>query len=194
MQSIIKERSPVTFPRFIGERVYMRPFFQAEGLPYELSRWQPTVDAMLDGITTDGPIYLMIDQGAVRAGIPHRRPGVHIDGYWNPATGRHDDTPTHFHGGHMSSRHITELVNTRHEAILLASDIAACRGFVGEYEGTIGEGGDCSTLDLSSLEIVNFKSDRCYAGNVTALHESLPAPRDCLRTLVRLNVPGHVVQ
>jgi hypothetical protein len=185
MQSIIKERSPVTFPRFTGERVYMRPFFQSEGLPVDLARWQPTVDAMLDGIATDAPIYLMIDQRAVRAGIPHRRPGVHIDGYWNPATGRHDDTPTHFHGGHM---------NTRHEALLLASDIAACRGFVGDYEGTIGEGGDCSTLDLSSLKIVNFKSDRCYAGNVTALHESLPVPHDCLRTLVRLNVPGHVVR
>ena len=195
MQSIIQERSPVTFPRFSGERVYMRPFLQSEGLPFDLSRWQPTVDAMLYGIATDGPIYLMIDQGMVRAGVTHRRPGVHIDGYWNPETGNHDDRqPAHFHGGYMSQRHITELSKTRHEAILLASDISACRGFIGEYDGIIGEGGDCSTFDLSSLEIVNFKSDRCYAGNVTALHESLPVPHDCLRTLVRLNVPGHIVR
>lgn len=194
MQSIIKERSSVTFPRFTGERVYMRPFIQSEGLPFDLARWQPTVDSMLDGISTDGPIYLMIDQGVVRAGITHRRPGVHIDGYWNPATGSHDGQPAHFHGGHMSQRHITELSKTRHEAILLASDIGACRGFIGEYEGIIGEGGDCSSFDLSSLEIIHFKSDRCYAGNVTALHESLPVPHDCLRTLVRLNVPEHIVR
>lgn len=197
MQSIIKERSPVTFPRFIGERVYMRPFFQSEDLPSDLLRWQLTVDAMLDGVATDGPIYLMIDQGAVGAGIPHRRPGVHIDGYWEPNAkgdwndqgGRWNDIGAHsIPGEHIAEGSLME------EAILLASTVAGCQGYVGSWHGLVGKGGDCSHIDLTGLTKVKFKPNQCYAGNVTALHESLPVPHDCLRTLVRLNVPGHVVR
>lgn len=84
MQSIVQQRGTVSFPTFTGERVYMRPFFKHEGLPEHLSRWQPTVDAMLDGIDTDCPIYLMIDQKEVKANTTHRRPGMHLDGFWIP--------------------------------------------------------------------------------------------------------------
>lgn len=88
-QSTIQQRGAVTFPEFTGERVYMLPFRKAEGLPFDLVRWQPTVDAMLDGIDVVGPIYLMIDQGIVKPGTTHRRPGVHIDGHWVPSIQAH---------------------------------------------------------------------------------------------------------
>lgn len=79
------------------------------------------------------------------------------------------------------------------EAIVLASDVAACRALVGEYTGSIGKGGDVSHLDLSHMREVMFAVDMAYAGNVTFVHESLPVPVDCARTVVRLNVPGYVI-
>ncbi len=84
MQSIVQQRGKVEFPQFMGERHHMRPFFKADGLPQDLARWQPTVDAMLDGIDTDGPVYIMIDEGKVEAGKCHRRPRMHLDGFWIP--------------------------------------------------------------------------------------------------------------
>ncbi len=108
LSSIVQERGHVTFPTFHGERVYMLPFRKADGLPPHLSRWQPTVDAMLEGVDVAGPIYLMIDQSNVAPGAAHRRPGVHIDGYWVPALSAHDATGGHgsgppAQGGHSSS-------------------------------------------------------------------------------------------
>lgn len=197
MQSIIQERAVVTFPEYLGERVYMKPFFQRDGLPFDLARWQPTVDAMLYGVDTEAPIYLMIDQSPVKANQSQRRPGVHIDGYWEPnAKGDWNDQGGRWNdiGAHsIPGTHITD-APFMEEAILLASTISGCKGYLGEWQGIVGKGGNCSHINLSQLDELQFTPNRCYAGNVTALHESIPIAYDCLRTLVRLSVPGHVVR
>jgi hypothetical protein len=192
MKSELIELGSVSFPDNTGERVYMLPFFQREGLPANLSRWQPTVDAMLVGIHTEEPIYLMIDQGRVEAGKSQRRPGAHIDGYWNPEKNGHGGTGGGGHGSHRPGKSGAWNTATfaEPEAILLASDLCASRALVGDFDGPIGEGGDCSRLNLSALESVSLRPHRAYIGNVTMIHESLPVERDCQRTLVRLNLPG----
>lgn len=174
----------------------MRPFTKADGLPKDLSHWQETVDQMLYGIDAPGPIYIMIDQSEVRAGDPQRRPGVHIDGYWNPGINAHGGS----HRGHRieasswdTSGHIIK-PSAEKEAIILASDVSACRALHGEFNGEIGDGGDCSGLDLRGLVDIRMQPYTTYAGNVTMLHESLPVEQDCRRTLVRLNVPGWTPQ
>lgn len=191
MWSIAEKRQAVSFPEFLGERVYMREFRKRDGLPSDLKRWQKTVDAMLDGIDVDGPIYLMVDQGIVRSGNTHRRPGLHIDGYWNPGVFAHGGRPPGH--GHVPTpdrpRHI-HAMDWHPEALILASDVSACRAMVGQFEGVPADGGDCSHIDVSGMDEIRFQSGYAYAGNVTMLHESMPIPYDCARTLVRLNVPG----
>lgn len=93
-RSTVERRGEVSFPSFENERAYMREFTKQEGLPFDLQRWQPTVDAMLDGVGCDGPIFIMIDQSFVKQGEFHRRPGLHIDGYWNAG----DDNETRVAG------------------------------------------------------------------------------------------------
>ena len=217
-RSIIETRGDASFPAWQGERVYMRPFLKADGLPQDLSRWQPTVDAMLDGIDTDQPVYIMIDETEVEAGLTQRRPGLHIDGYWDPgitAYGSHRATAS----GHRQAprRHEPEPVRpARHrsippghrsgsmlwkdadfaapEGIILASTVSAAEGYLGTYEGPIGEMGDCAHIDVSSLAVLPMEAGRVYAGNVNCLHRSLPVTRSCRRSLVRLNVPGWTPQ
>ncbi|KQP37587.1 hypothetical protein [Pseudorhodoferax sp. Leaf274] len=218
-QSTIQQRGAVTFPEFTGERVYMLPFRKAEGLPFDLARWQPTVDAMLDGIDVASPIYLMIDQGVVQPGATHRRPGVHIDGYWRPEIAAHGQPaprPGHGHqppepwrphvftsswdhqppgptwvyaGSH--GQHVTS--RRQREAIILASSVQGGAAWVGQYDGEPGEGGDFSHLDLASLAEVPMGAGFVWAGDaMTTLHASVPLARATPRTLVRLNVPGWV--
>jgi hypothetical protein len=222
MLSFAQARSEVTFPEFTGERIYMLEFTQADGLPDEAARWQTTVDQMLEGIVTDQPMFLMVDQSEVLAGNAQRRPGAHMDGYWHPgrdgygpthrftASGAHGPTsPGHgprppapgthggspgFHSalptpaGSWGTAHLQEVWAP--EAVILASDVSGCRALVGEWDGPIGDGGDCAGADLSRLEEFTMGAGRAYAGNVTMVHESLPVAADAFRTLVRLNTPG----
>lgn len=189
--SYVEQRNSVQFPEFTGERVYMKEFYKDKGLPFELSRWQPTVDAMLDGVGTDGPIYLTIDQGVVKAGSSHRRGGLHVDGYWNPWISAHG-------GGHCGGRHSgswktggwVNCAFKEKEALILASSLTSARAYYGMWEGSCAEGGDCSHINADGMKEIIMQGGQIYAGNVTMLHESLPVKEDCIRTLVRLNVPG----
>lgn len=79
------------------------------------------------------------------------------------------------------------------ETIILASNVPACRALVGDWGGIIGEGGDVSHLDLSHMREIQMQAGIAYAGNVTFVHESLPVLHDCERTVVRINVPGHII-
>lgn len=215
LNSIVQQRGSVTFPLFMGERIYMREFTKKRGLPKHLSRWQETVDMMLDGIDlTDEKIYLMIDQGIVKAGSTHRRGGMHVDGYWNPeiqahgggSGGGHGSSPWRpaGHGG-TPSRHsgISTAASYQGshgghgsysidaEGLILASDVSSCRALIGQYDGEFVNGGDMSHLDLSNLDEVTLEANRVYAGTaIGTLHESLPLLKDTQRTLVRLNVKG----
>lgn len=189
LQSIVKPLGAVQFPAFTAERVYMREFRKSSGLPADLSHWQPTVDAMLDGVDTDGPIYLMIDQGVVRAGTTQRRPGLHVDGYWVASKQRHGGGGGHC-GSWDSNGGWKNCNFSAPEALILASNVTASRALVGQYEGLIGDGGDCSRVDTRGLSEIILQGGIAYAGNVTMLHESLPVATDCQRALVRLSVPG----
>ena len=198
-QSTVQQRGQVSFPEFTGERAYMVPFLKADGLPSSLARWQPTVDAMLDGIDTDENVYVMIQQKFVKAGFSQRVPGVHVDGYWNPSIsahgvpGRHSPTPKPKPAKKSPRKKISSWADadlSAHEALILASNIQCSRAFTGEWSGVIGDRGDCSDVNLEGLAEVHLAGGFVYAGNVAMLHESLPAPRDMYRTLVRLNVPG----
>lgn len=195
MQSIVKEMGSVTFPMHTMERVYMKEFRKETGLPSELKRWQQTIDQMLLEVDTDGPIYLMIDQGLVKANTTHRRKGVHIDGYWIPEVQAHGGAP----GGHIFAKNgrwddkpywNTLSEGWPDEALILASSVSASNAYIGEWDGEIKDGGDCSHLDLSNLQRVALEANKVYAGNVTMLHESIPVMEDVLRSLVRLSVPG----
>jgi hypothetical protein len=175
---------------------------------------------MLKGIKTDQPIYLMVDQTYVKQGQPQRRPGMHVDGYWvvGDHTGGGHRGGISVHGGHRGG-HIgfsshggnghggggDRWNGTKHsgskngwdnidftapEGIILASNISACAGYIGQYdEKLIGHGGEASRVK-SDLDRIVLEANHVYAGNVGFLHESLPVHMDCFRTLVRLNVPG----
>lgn len=180
--SNVQQRGRVTFPEFTGERVYMRRFTKAAGLPPDLARWQPTVDAMLDGVNAPGSIFLMVDQSPVRAGMAQRRPGLHVDGYWNADSARHNG------GGHF-------LAGDGAEAILLASSVLGGCGYVGRFDGRPGDGGDCEHLGRDGLLRVDMEPGYTWAGHALhMLHESVPVRCDALRTLVRLNVAGWAPQ
>ena len=77
------------------------------------------------------------------------------------------------------------------ESIILASNISACMGYVGDWQGTIADGGDVSNCDLSKLIEVPLEANIAYRGNVGFVHETLVVAQDVERTVVRLNLRNH---
>ncbi len=53
------------------------------------------------------------------------------------------------------------------------------------------KGGDCSSIDTSSMMPLFMESGGIYVSNVNMLHESIPVQADCQRTLVRITLPSH---
>lgn len=200
MKSAIRELGTVEFPEHTGERVYMVKFTKKDGLPANLARWQSTVDQMMARIEGWTYGYLMIDQGEVKAGQLHRRGGPHVDGNWIEASKDHGGSsghgatgdwppstghrPTHQQGDEWRAEHFSP------EALVLATDVEACVGYIGEIEGHPKVGGDCTHLDFTNTKKVLLRKNVAYSGNVTMVHESLPIFKDCKRTLVRINVPN----
>lgn len=190
--SAVSQGGTVPFPAFTGERVYMRRFERASGLPLELERWQPTVDAMLLGVENDGPAFIMIDQRHVRAGERHRRGGLHVDWYWRDVMQAHGGPPGHRpvpapHHYPPSPGH--SRASQAREAVILAASSLGCRAYVGEFEGTPLDDGDAAHIDISGLRPVDMLPGTAWVCDAAGtLHETLPEFRDTLRTVVRLNV------
>ena len=129
-------------------------------------------------------------------GLNHHSPQP--DRRWSPLP-QHGSGLSAYGPGHLPSpshgpRHITNEWEAASfdapEAIILASTHRACRGFIGEFEGPIKDGGDCEHIDISHMHRLSMDPHVAYVGNVTALHESIPVAQDCYHQLVRLNVPG----
>lgn len=177
MKSNLSMGGPVTFPRWTGERVYMLPFRPSDRLPWNLERWQETVNQMMSGI--DAALgYLMIDQGECQPGQTHRRAGLHVEGNWIAGIAKHDHV---FYGGY-SGAYAPELV-------VMASDALGCAAYLGDYHAAPGAGGDCSHVVIDSMRREELRPGRAYVADVATLHESLPNSDFCRRSIVRINVP-----
>lgn len=165
----------IPFPIWTGERIYMEEI--SKGLPPTLNRWESTVEAMLAGIKPKKKIYLMVDQAKVVVGNAHRRPGIHIDGYWDDTLEAHE---------HRTDRHRFEF---KDDLLVLTSNEVGCKAYIGEYEGIPKPGGDMSHIDVSGLREVYMAPNLAYIGKACRmLHESIPVEKNCYRTVVRLNV------
>lgn len=176
MKSKLKIGNVVSFPEFTKERAYMIPIRKNSNLPKRFERWQDTVNIMLEGIETDDVVYMTIDQSEVKKGDNHRRNGLHIDGNYTASEGW-DSTPGWITG------------NCKGGGIILAASEIGCKAYDGTFNGAIGDGGDCSSVDLSHTREVILQPNRVYIGNVTMLHKTVCASENQNRTFIRLTLP-----
>lgn len=192
VSKILTAITNIPFPTFQQERIYMVPFRKGDGLPAKHERWQPTVDAMLKDVPDRMHAYLMVDEKRTLHGSTSRRPGLHVDGYWDATLrahrggGGHTGIASHSGGGRWSGH--------ADEAIILASNVSGCVAYEGAYMMPKEfNRGDCSSIDVSPdhLKVKYLMQNTAYVGHTMfLLHESVPVPDDCDRTVVRLNVPG----
>lgn len=94
-------------------------------------------------------------------------------------------------GGLNEEQHFNQYCS-ENGGMIIASNYEACDGWSGVFESIPLDGGDCSHIDVSSLNKFRLKANKVYLGNSTFLHESLPILEDVKRQLIRITLPNDI--
>lgn len=173
----------VQLPPFSGIRVMMMPFYLHDpigSLPSSLDAWKHTVQQISAASHTEGVGYLTIDEAFVRAGETHRRPGLHVDGVG-------PDGLTGGWGGDGGWG------GGRNGGMFMVSSHVGCRAWDHDFEGAPGLNGDCSHLQVSTLEpyqeYVLMPNELWWCSSL-CVHEALPMEQDTHRQFCRVSMPS----
>jgi hypothetical protein len=163
---------------FLGRQVYMHEFDMEKcDVP---EGYEEPVRSLLDACgRRSGTAFLTIDEKVVRAGETQRKPGPHVDGFFQKQAMRWG------HGGGWN--HSCNILPAPRMEVIVASSFAACRAWDGEFEGEPTLCGDLSHLDLPDGELL--KPNVGYLLSPDCIHESLPMERDTERTFMRIALP-----
>jgi hypothetical protein len=181
-------------PLFTGLKAYMVPVILGEPLPESLSSYQVLVDNMAVRGKWEGyDAFLMIDEDFVKAGEHHRRPGIHVEGNWMIA-GHHPRPPTHTPPNGPSHRAPRHSFSGEQERVIMWSTTGGTAYYKGNYSRDFmsdWRGGDCSDVDISSMDRITSRPYEIWETDVLGLHETTPMPRSTNRSFVRINIPLH---
>lgn len=189
IESRVEKLNEIDLPLYTGE-VSMVKFClnTLDGLPLEFHN---IARDMLKNVTAGGEGYFTIHGRQLAKGETLRRPGPHTDGNYEPCSwgkGGGNGWKVGENGPAVDTEYHRDSYLNVNGGIILASNYEACDGWIGEFEGKIGVGGDCSTFDLSSGKI-ELEKNTVYYGNNHFIHESLPMSDDVHRVLVRITLP-----
>lgn len=173
--------SPVDFPPFTGLRIMMMPVRLGDltGVP---EQYHALVE-QLYGHTEHrwhGHIgYLTIDERTLVAGETMRRPGLHVDGYYQGSFGVWGGGPGPGGGWGSVGNGMLTVSNTSH-----------CQAWLGAVYGEIGPEGEADKLNLRTAKPVLFEPGQVYWLDGGCVHESLPVREPVDRVFVRLSMPS----
>lgn len=178
LSKIKNTQSKISFPQFKQGLLYMYELdLENPILPEEFKNWYPVVSKFIElSPVKAGTSYLTIDCKEITKGQTHRRGGPHIDGNYGPS-------------GWGTSGNGWKKDPSEKGGMIIASNYESCKSWVGEYNDTPKEGGDCSHVDLTSMEQILLEKNVVYITNSSNIHESIPVVDDVNRSLIRLTLP-----
>ena len=189
IESKVATLNKIKLPLYTGE-VSMVKFCltSLDGLPLEFHN---LARDMLKNIPVEGDGYFTIHGKKLKKGETLRRPGPHTDGNYEPCSwgkGGGSGWKVGENGPAIDTQYHKDSYLNINGGIILASNYEACIGWVGEFEGNINVGGDCSKFELNNGKF-SLDRDTVYYGNNHFIHESLPMEDDVHRVLARITLP-----
>lgn len=201
IKSLVVEKNDIVIPEFIG-KVQMEAFAVSGSYSLRLMTsvrvkkelFDEAILSMMENIEPVGKTaWITIHGEKLKKGDILRRPGKHIDGRYDPDIFDWTCDTVDFNeylekkAPPVDSKFHQVLYNSSMGGILLASNYSACLGYVGEFEGTAGLGGDCEHIKVN--DPIRLKANKVYYGNSTFIHESIPVEEDVCRVVVRITLP-----
>lgn len=191
--SKVTKLNTIKLPLFTGEVSMVKFCLETlDGLPLEFHN---IAKDMLKNVSVVGNGYFTIHGKTLKKGETLRRPGPHTDGNYEPCSwgkGGGNGWKVGENGPAVDTKYHKDSYLNENGGIILVSNYEACDGWIGEFEGDIGVGGDCSSFDLDTGKI-SLDKNVVYYGNNHFIHESLPMSDDIHRVLARITLPmSHV--
>ncbi len=201
IKSLVVEKNEVIIPEFIG-KIQMESINVSGSYSIKLMTsisgkngiFDDVILSMLKDIEPVGKTaWITIHGQVLKKGEILRRPGKHIDGRYDPDIFDWTCDTVDFNkylekkAPPVDSKFHQVLYNSDKGGILLATNYSACLGYVGEFEGTAGLGGNCDHIKTN--EPIKLEANKVYYGNSTFIHESVPVEEDVCRVVVRITLP-----
>jgi len=166
----------------LQRQYYMHAFDIADPvMPEGFEDYLPVVlDLIKASGVTEGVGYLTVDEKMLKKGETQRKPKPHVDGCYVP------QRRTWGHGGGGGWNHSCNIIPGR-MPVIVASNFAACKAWLGEFDAEPKSDGDLSHLELGEGTLL--EPNMGYLLSPDCVHESLPMPHDVDRTFIRIAMP-----
>ena len=195
MESKAKKLCMVEFPELpagvgrVGLTCQMVPVLVKDILRKQaFQEYGPMLVRLTGMLKDDDQVFVTIHEAVVEKNRTLRRGGIHIDGNYF-LTG--ELTGAWRVGGYWG----TDREFSRHGGMIIVSNTAHCKAWLGEFEGQPGYGGSCDHMvdQLTSKEEILMEPNQAYLTNSTCVHESLPVEETVFRRMVRITLPADKV-
>jgi hypothetical protein len=182
--SAYRAMGDLEFPAFTGLRVMMLPVVidDADSVPPAYADWRAAFLRLSSfAIQHAGEVgYLTIDEAHVSAGETHRRPGLHVDGWYRGEAGG-------WGGGGSWGGGDTVGGGT---GMLVACSSDGARIWSGTFAGRPDPDGGCEHVRSQLGPAWEMVPGIAYWCSPLCLHEAVPAREAGPRTFVRLSLPS----
>lgn len=168
--------SNMIFPRFNSRRVYMATTEGANVcLPQPIEAYNHAVQLLCSMLGYKGKIHVTVDEKNLEAGQTHRKPELHVDGRFMGMS-----------WGHSGWNHTCNEIPLVRMSVAVASSLARCKVYNGDFVGTPSEQGDLSHIRGQVGEGALVPANEWHLLSPDCVHESLPVVTNSQRSFIRV--------
>lgn len=170
----------VAFPAFAGRQFYMYEFDLSDPqMPEGYEDYRDLVRSLCGRAgATIGTAFLTVDEKVIAPGMSQRRPGPHVDGCFQKDRQR---------WGHGGWNHYCNALPMERMPVIVASDVAGCKAWSGDFAAAPRNDGDLSHVALPEGELL--PANVGYLLSPDCIHESLTFTEPTQRSFIRIALP-----
>jgi hypothetical protein len=188
-----------TLPEFTGIRVLHMPVILGDrkSVPEILSGYLPLLElcAEAESRHVAKVVYLTVDEKIIPAGESHRRPGLHVDGWYKTEENVGTHAPMRgggWGGGGGGSWGGAGVLGDEGTGLLTIASSPGCKAWKQDFQGEPNHEGDCEHMRPQCSEDHGeiLKPGSLYWFSSLCVHESLRLSVERRRHFVRLSLPS----
>lgn len=185
LNSTYIELGTIALPEWAGRQRYMHTF--NPNAPVMAEGFEDYLEAVSQLCATAGVIsdeaHMTVDEKVVQPGMSQRRPGAHVDGCYIKADQR---------WGHPAPgwAHYCNNLPFQRMAIIVASSVAGCKVYPGQFDGEPQNDGDLEHIRSQLGRGLLLPANKGFLLSPDCVHESMVFSKPTQRTFLRIAIPA----